>query len=162
MEKCNPFEVQIEAILDSMRFTMSIGVWRLDDVRRATATNAKMASMSSCVCPTCRWWHEATPHRPDCAMHPSILCPCWFRISLTVLSLCNQSLGLRLNMVMVEGRIKIKWCFTNHWTKLLFGEGRISSTSSDPSTLQRSHDLKPPQRRTRIKKHTFKPSWAYV
>lgn len=108
MEKCNPFEVQIEAILDSMRFTMSIGVWRLDDVRRATATNAKMASMSSCVCPTCRWWHEATPHRPDCAMHPSILCPCWFRISLTVLSLCNQSLGLRLNMVMVEGRIKNK------------------------------------------------------
>lgn len=63
MEKTMPFLVQRWLSFASMVLATSMGVCSCL-LRRATATNENIASISSCVWPTCRWWHEATPHRP--------------------------------------------------------------------------------------------------
>ena len=94
MEKMRFFLVHKGLSLDSMRFATSIGVCKhwLWQVRKATATREKMASISSWVWPTCRWWQEAASHRPAWVIHAIILLPCWFLTSFTVLSDCTHNL----------------------------------------------------------------------
>ena len=92
MEKTKPFFVHKCDNFDSMRFATSMGVCKLGADCRAIATKLKTLSTSSCVWPTCRWWQDATPHRPACAMLARNFAPCWFLTSFTVLSLCNHSL----------------------------------------------------------------------
>ena len=80
--------------LESICLTTSIGVCKHSDwhVLKATATRENMASMSSWVWPTCRWWHDATPHKPAWTILVNIFAPYWLRSSLTVLSDWSHSL----------------------------------------------------------------------
>ncbi len=93
VHKCDNF--------DSILFATSMGVCKHGDDFRAIATKLNIESTSSWVWPTCRWWHDATPHRPAWAIHANIFAPYWLRTSFTVLSLCSHNLKCWVGVITI-------------------------------------------------------------